>query len=138
MRQDIRDRILKRVDRAREQVELARTAPDATQELVTACVHRYVCYKFFLEPEENLGLTMAELAERSIEKALDMKLPLAKESEITTTCGAAGSSAMKIALLLTAVKKDFQVDIDPRRLGFVRDTGELGELVWRAMRGERV
>lgn len=137
MRQEIRDRILNRAARAREQVELARSTPEASRELVTACVHRYVCYKFFLEPEENLGLTMSELAERSIEKALDMKLPLARESELTTTCGAAGSTAMKIALLLTAVKKDFQVDIDPRRLGFVRDTDELGGLVWQAMREER-
>lgn len=138
MRQEIRDRILARAGRAREQVEIVRGTPDAPPELVKTCVHRYVCYKFFLEPEDNLGLTMSELAERSVEKALDMKLPLAKESEITTTCGAAGSTAMKIALLLTAVKKDFQVEIDPRRLGFVRDTDELGGLVWQAIKGERV
>lgn len=127
-----------RTNRAMEQAALARSTPDAQQSFVTACVHNYVCYKFYLEPEENQGLTMSELAERSIEKALDMKIPLAKESEMTTTCGAAGSAAMKIALLLTAVKKDFGVTIDPRRLGFVRDTEELGELVWRAMQGEQV
>ena len=138
MRQQIRDRILVQGDRAAEQARLARTTPDASKEFIEACVHRYVCYKFLLEPEECRGLTMSELADRSIEKALDMKIPLAKESEVATTCGAAGSAAMKIALLLTAVKKDFDVTIDPRRLGFVKDTAELGELVYRAMQGEEV
>lgn len=138
MRQQIRDRILAQGDRAAEQARLARTTPDASKEFIEACVHRYVCYKFLLEPEECRGLTMSELADRSIEKALDMKIPLAKESEVATTCGAAGGAAMKIALLLTAVKKDFDVTIDPRRLGFVKDTAELGELVYRAMQGEEV
>lgn len=138
MRQQIRDQILAQGDRAAEQARLARTTPDASKEFIETCVHRYVCYKFLLEPEECRGLTMSELADKSIEKALDMKIPLAKESEVATTCGAAGSAAMKIALLLTAVKKDFDVTIDPRRLGFVKDTAELGELVYRAMQGEEV
>lgn len=138
MRQQIRDQILAQGSRAAEQARMARTTPDAPKEFIESCVHRYVCCKFLLDPEECRGLTMSELADRSIEKALDMKLPLAKESEVATTCGAAGSAAMKIALLLTALKRDFQVAIDPRRLGFVRDTAELGDLVYRAMRGEAV
>ncbi len=138
MRERIRDQILARGDRALEQARLARTTPDASRAFLLGCVHSYVCYKFLLEPEECRGLTMSELAEKSIERALDLKLPLAKESEVATTCGAAGSAAMKIALLLTAVKKDFEVTIDPRRLGFVRDTEELGDLVYRAMRGESI
>lgn len=137
MREQIRDEILARGNRAALQARLARE-PGATQETVAACVHNYVCYKFLLEPEEGAGVTMSELADMSLERALDMKLPLAKESEIATTCGAAGSAAMKIALLLVAVKKDFQVEIDPRRLGFVKDTAELGELVYRAMQGQAV
>ena len=138
MREQIRDQILARRDRALEQARLARTAPEPSREFIAACVHSYVCFKFLLDPEEGRGLTMSELAEKSIEKSLDMKIPLAKESEVATTCGAAGSAAMKIALLLTAVKKDFDVTIDPRRLGFVKDTEELGDLVYRAMRGEAV
>lgn len=138
MRQQIRDQILAQGNRAAEQAQMARATPDASREFVEACVHRYVCCKFLLDPEECRGLTMSELADKSIEKALDMKLPLVKESEVATTCGAAGSAAMKIALLLTALKKDFQVVINPRRLGFVRDTAELGDLVYRAMQGEEV
>lgn len=138
MREQIRDQILARRDRALEQARLARETPDPSRQFITACVHSYVCFKFLLDPEEGRGLTMSELAEKSIEKSLDMKIPLAKESEVATTCGAAGSAAMKIALLLTAVKKDFDVTIDPRRLGFVKDTEELGDLVYRAMRGEVV
>lgn len=138
MREQIRDQILAQGNRAAEQARIARETAGAPRELVEACVHNYVCFKFLLDPSEGQGLTMSELAEKSIERALDMKIPLAKESEITTTCGAAGSAAMKIALLLTALKKDFQVAIEPRRLGFVRDTAELGDLVYRAMQGENV
>ena len=138
MREQIRDAILARGNRAAEQARLARTAENPSKEWIETCVYHYVCYKFFLEPEECRGLTMSELAEKSLEKALDMKIPLAKESEMATTCGAAGSTAMKIALLLTALKRDFQVDIPPRTLGFVKDTAQLGDLVWRAMRGEKL
>ena len=138
MREQIRDQILAQGNRAAEQARIARETAGAPRELVETCVHNYVCFKFLLDPSEGQGLTMSELAEKSIERALDMKIPLAKESEITTTCGAAGSAAMKIALLLTALKKDFQVTIEPRRLGFVKDTAELGDLVYRAMQGENV
>lgn len=136
MREQIRDQILARANRAMEQAQAACTTEHPSREQIMTCVHNYVCYKFLLEPEENRGLTMSELADKSIERALDMKIPLAKESEVTTTCGAAGSSAMKVALLLTAVKKDFNVTIDPRKLGFVKDTAELGDMVYRAMQGE--
>lgn len=137
-REQIRNRILLRGSRAAEQAQRARAPSNPSRELIGICVHNYVCYKFFLEPENCVGLTMAELAEESIEKALDMKIPIAKESESATTCGFAGSAEMKIALLMTALKKDFNVFISPFRLGFVRDTEELADLVWRAMRGEAV
>ncbi|MCD8332397.1 MAG: hypothetical protein LUB63_07750 [Oscillospiraceae bacterium] len=137
MRQQLVEQILARADLAQEQVRLARSTPNPTLPFIQACVHNYVCRKFLLDPEEGQGLTMSQLANLSIERALDLKLPLAKESERATTCGAAGSSAMKIALLLVAVKKDFQVDIEPRRLGYVKDTAELGELVYQAMEEEK-
>lgn len=137
-REQIRDQILLRGNRAVEQAQLARAMPDPSREWIGMCVHNYVCHKLFLEPEHCVGLTMAELAEASMERALDMKIPIAKESERATTCGFAGSAEMKIALLMTALKKDFDVVISPFRLGFVRDTQELADLVWRAMNGERV
>ncbi len=132
MREQIRDQILAQGDRAQEQVRLVLSDPNPTQEFVCQCVFRYVCYKFLLEPEEACGIKLADLAEQSIDKALDLHIPLAKESEVATTCGAAGDTAMKQALLLTAVNREFQAGIDPRRLGQVRDTEELGRLVWQA------
>ena len=74
------------------------------------------------------------MANKSIERAVELKIPIAKEGEKATTCGAAGSSAMKAALLLNAIKKDFQVEIEPHRLGFARDTKEIGSLVCQAIR----
>ncbi|MCC8120406.1 MAG: hypothetical protein LIO42_00070 [Oscillospiraceae bacterium] len=137
MRQQLVEQILARADLAQEQVRLARSTPNPTLPFIQACVHNYVCRKFLLDPEEGKGLTMSELANLSIERALDLKLPLAKESERATTCGAAGSAAMKRALCLVAVKRAFQVDIKPRRLGYVKDTAELGELVYQAMEEEK-
>ena len=135
-REQIRNRILLQGGRAAEQAQLARTASAPSRAWIGLCVQRYVCFKFFLEPEECAGLTMAELAEKSIERALDLKIPIAKESESATTCGFAGSAAMKIALLMTALRKDFDVQIPSFRLGFARDLDELADLVWRAMHGE--
>ncbi|MCD8211423.1 MAG: hypothetical protein LUC17_00130 [Oscillospiraceae bacterium] len=135
MRQEIRDRILRDSDSAVAEAGrvLASDSPDV--DFVRVCIYRYVCKKFLLDPDDSGTKDLSELAELSIERMLDLHIPLSKESETATTCGAAGTTAMKIALLLTAVKKDFKADIDPHRLGLVRDTDELGSLVWEARYG---
>lgn len=136
MRSEIRARILARADRAESIAQSARSAQTAAE--TAEAVYQYVCCKFLLDPEENRGKSLAALAERSLETAIENHIPIAKESETTTTCGAAGSSAMKVALLLNAVKRDFGVVITPQRLGRAKDPAELGDLVWRAGRGEQL
>ena len=133
-RRAIKEQILKQQDLAQEVASSVRQAADLTEEDVQEHVHRYVCYKFLLDPEESRGLSITAMANKSIERAVELKIPIAKEGEKATTCGAAGSSAMKVALLLNAIKKDFQVEIEPHRLGFARDTNEIGSLVYQAIR----
>ncbi|MBR3244903.1 MAG: hypothetical protein IKF90_19810 [Parasporobacterium sp.] len=133
-RRAIKEQILKQLGRAQEAASSVRQAADLTEEDVQEHVHRYVCYKFLLDPEESRGLSITAMANKSIERAVELKIPIAKEGEKATTCGAAGSSAMKVALLLNAIKKDFQVEIEPHRLGFARDTNEIGSLVYQAIR----
>ena len=133
-RRAIKEQILKQLGRAQEAASSVRQAADLTEEDVQEHVHRYVCYKFLLDPEESRGLSITAMANKSIERAVELKIPIAKEGEKATTCGAAGSSAMKVALLLNAIKKDFQVEIEPHRLGFARNTNEVGTLVYQAIR----
>ena len=132
-RKKIKDQILKQQDKAREIAFSVRQAVTLTETDLGEAVHKYVCYKFLLDPEESRGLSMTAMANKSIERAVELKIPIAKDGEKATTCGAAGSSAMKVALLLAAIKKDFQVEIEPHRLGFARDTGEIGRLVYQAL-----
>lgn len=132
-RKTIKDQILKQQDRAQEIAFSVRQAVNPTEKDLQECVHKYVCYKFLLDPEESRSLSMTAMANKSIERAVELKIPIAKEGEKATTCGAAGSSAMKVALLLTAIKKDFQVEIEPHRLGFAKDTFEIGSLVYQAL-----
>lgn len=134
-RKKIKDQILKQQDKAREIAFSVRQAVTLTETDLGEAVHKYVCYKFLLDPEESRGLSMTAMANKSIERAVELKIPIAKDGEKATTCGAAGSSAMKVALLLAAIKKDFQVEIEPHRLGFARDTGEIGRLVYQALQG---
>ena len=133
-RRAIKEQILKQLGRAQEAASSVRQASDLTEEEIQEHVHRYVCYKFLLDPEESRGLSITAMANKSIERAVELKIPIAKEGEKATTCGAAGSSAMKVALLLNAIKKDFQVEIEPHRLGFARNTNEIGSLVYQAIR----
>ncbi len=129
-RKDIKDGILSLSRKADEQAALVRNTPELPKEDVIACVHNYVCYKFFLDPRETQGLSLNRMALMSIEKALEMKIPIAGPTEKATTCGSAGSAAMKIALLLNAMRKDFGADIPPAKLGMAKDTGEAGSLVY--------
>jgi len=131
-RKAIKEMILSQNRQALETAGLAVNTPAPSESEMQEYVHRYVCLKYMLDPEESRGLSMTALADKSIERALELKIPIAKEGETATTCGAAGSSAMKTALLLNALKKDFQVEIEPHKLGFAKDTMEVGTLVYQA------
>jgi hypothetical protein len=133
MRSEIRDRILKRTENAAKQAEKACFASD--KETICECVFQYICSKFWLDPEVSRGMTLLQMGEASLEKALEMKIPVAAESERATTCGMAGSAVMKITLLLVAAKKDFGIDPDPHVLGAVKTPEELGGLIWTLRKG---
>ncbi len=130
-RKEIKEKILNLSNLAEEQAALVQSAPELSEDYVIEHVHRYICYKFFLDPDEMKGISLNQMAILSLEKALQMKIPIAGPSERATTCGSAGSAAMKIALLLNALKKDFQADIPPAKLGFAKDTVEAGQLVYQ-------
>ncbi|MBQ7447713.1 MAG: hypothetical protein IJV59_07145 [Eubacterium sp.] len=123
-RKDIKNSILEKQNKAEEQAALVRNALELSEDYVISCVHNYICYKFFLDPEEVWGLSLNKMALRSIEKALEMKIPIAGPTEKATTCGSAGSAAMK---------KDFGVEIPPAKLGFAKDTEEVGRLVYQSL-----
>ena len=133
LREEIKNDILSRAEEAVYQAHMIREIPGITEEQVQTCVHKYVCMKFFLEPEECEGMNLNDMAELSLDRAIDMNLPMAAESERATTCGTAGSAPMKIALLLNALRKDIGVQVSPYKLGMVQDTKELGSLIYDAL-----
>lgn len=136
IREQIKNDIIAKAARASDEILLIKNTPDITREEVTASIHRYVCSKFFIEPEDTVGMTLNEMAEFSLDKALELKLPLARESERATTCGMAGSAPMKIALLLNALRKDLEIQVDLHRLGMVMNTDELGDLIFNALKAK--
>ncbi len=130
IREQVKNEILGRARLADEQTELIKTTEGLSEEQVISAVHSYVCLKFFLDPSEGRDMTLYELAELSLDRSLEMDLPKVKESERATTCGMAGSAPMKIALLLNALKKALDLKVEPRRLGNISNTKELGILVY--------
>lgn len=133
-RKEIKNKIVHFNKVAQEQVERACScAKPPSEELIADCIHRYVCAKFFLDPATDPERLLYHLAVDSIEQAVHMKIPIAKESEMATTCGGAGSAAVKVALLMVAIKRDFRIDIPPEQLAFVKNTKELGHVVYKAM-----
>lgn len=133
-RKDVKEKILKFNQEAKEQAQKACSlAESISRKEMIQCVHTYVCSKFFLDMSDSKEKLLYQMAEQSIEKALQMKIPIAKDSEMVTTCGMAGSAAMKVALLMVAVRKDFQVEIPPQQMAFIKNTGELGELIYKVM-----
>lgn len=130
MRSEIKKRILEQKDLASRQAHDFLHAASLSEKEVLDYVHNYICYKFYLNPEDMHSISLFQMAKLSVEHSIQMQLPLAKEGEVATTCGAAASEAMKIALLLTALQKDFHIHLDPSRLGFAKTTQEVGAMVW--------
>lgn len=130
MRKEVKERILNQNTLAETQAALVTAHPEYTREQVIECVRKYICHKFYLDPSESLGLSLTQMADRSIERMIELKMPIAKESEKATTCGMAGSAAMKIALLFLALRKDFCANIPLQRLAYVNQSTEIGALVY--------
>jgi len=130
IREQIKNDILARSELAGKCIEKIKNTQEITEKEVVSCVHEYVCLKFFLSLDETAGLSLNEMAIMSIDRAYEIGLPVAKESERATTCGMAGSAPMKIALLLNAIRKDLDLQVDPHTLGLVKDTAELGKLIY--------
>ena len=133
MRKEIKDRLLKERDQATSYIQQIREIPDITLEQTRVLVHRYVCSKYLLPDSEARDQSLLELAQKSIERALELKIPIAGESERATTCGAAGTVAMKNALLFMALKKDLELDLSPAKLGAARNTNAIGDIVYDAL-----
>ena len=133
MRKEIKDRLLKERDQAKNYIQQIREIPDITLEQTRVLVHRYVCSKYLLPDSEARDQSLLELAQKSIERALELKIPIAGESERATTCGAAGTVAMKNALLFMALKKDLELDLSPAKLGAARNTNAIGDIVYDAL-----
>ena len=130
IREQIKKDILARSNLAGGCIDRIKNTQEITEAEVVSLVHEYVCLKFFLTIEETAGMSLNEMAMLSIDRAYEMNLPVAKESERATTCGTAGSAPMKIALLLNAIRKDLDLKVEPHRLGLVKDTAELGTLIY--------
>ena len=137
MRADIKANILKQQQEAALAVSSVLSKKETDQRTVINCVHEYICHKLMLQPESSWEDHLMVLAQRSLEIALEMKLPIAKETEHAPSCGAAGTTALKIALLFRALQKDFHVSIPPLRLGLAKNTTEVGMLVYQALPEEK-
>ena len=137
MRKEIKDRLLKERDQATSYIQQIREIPDITLEQTRVLVHRYVCSKYLLPDSESRDQSLLDLAQKSIERALELKIPIAGESERATTCGAAGTVAMKNALLFMALKKDLELDLSPAKLGAARNTNAIGDIVYDALSEQR-
>ena len=133
MRKEIKNRLLKERDQAKNYIQQIREIPDITLEQTRVLVHHYVCSKYLLPDSESRDQSLLDLAQKSIERALELKIPIAGESERATTCGAAGTVAMKNALLFMALKKDLELDLSPAKLGAARNTNAIGDIVYDAL-----
>ena len=92
-----------------------------------------ICAEYLLPDTESPDQSLLDLARKSIERALELKIPIAGESERATTCGAAGTVAMKNALLFMALKKDLELDLSPAKVGAARNTNAIGDIVYDAL-----
>ena len=133
MRKEIKECLLEQRDQAKNCMRQIREIPDITLEQTRMLVHRYVCSKYLLPDTESPDQSLLDLAQKSIERALELKIPISKESERAVTCGAAGTVAMKNALLFMALKKDLQMDLSPAKLGAARNTNAIGDIVYDAL-----
>lgn len=137
IREQIKKKVLANANMATRKADLILNDPTPSLHTVQENIRDYVYIKFLLDPADRSKHTLNELAQMSIDRTILLGLPIAKEFEVATTCGSAGSAPMKVALLLNNLCKDLKIKIDPRKLGMVRDTDELGVLVYDSLISER-
>ena len=129
MRKNIVSRILLQQNEALQFSSYVVDGTGYSRDEVLNCVHQYVCAKFLLDPSESCEESLYTLAEKSIEKAISSGIKVSAESESVMNCGTAGTAAIKISLLLMALRRDFHAELSFESLGKARHTRDLGMLV---------
>ena len=132
MRAQIKQRLLERQKNAEKYALQVCQNPGLSQEEVENYVHKYVCCKFFLNHETDQEIHILEMVQRSMKRAEELQILAEKESEKGVSCGAAGTEALKVALLFRAIQKDFQVTLSPQEFGLIKSTRDIGKMIFDA------
>lgn len=136
-RSSIKQALIENNARAQEQADAVHADPDMSEDEVIEHVHRYICYKFRLDPDASHGLCLDELAQASIERAQETGISSLGDDVARTGCDAADSASVKKALLMKALQRDLAY-VAPLKLVFARDTDEIGAAVYECLKGKGI
>ena len=96
---------------AAEECRLIRENTPRTWEFFQLHLRRYILYKFLLTETEGATDALRTLARQSVAKAMGLSRELAFLQDTSAGCSNASSVDTKLALLLMAIQRDFQVQL---------------------------
>ncbi len=109
MNPDLKEKLLASRAAAREQVPAIKAAK--TVEELHGCLRRYVLAKYLLEDDGEDRLD--ELTGMSVAQAAKLDRRLLEDVDTSQECTGSTSVMRKRVLLLMAMQKDFEVELDP-------------------------
>lgn len=98
---------------------------------VVRLVEAFVLAKFRLNAEEthDVGDDLEKLAQLSIAKMLAIAPEIVKHEDKPANCDGADSATVKQALMIMALRREFDVELDCFKAGLCKTVGELADLV---------
>lgn len=102
---------------------------------VARLVKEFVLAKFRLNADEasEAGDNLEKLAQASIAKMLAIAPEIVNREDKPANCDGADSATVKQALMIMALRREFEVDFDCFEAGLCKTTGELSDLVARSI-----
>lgn len=134
MRKDIKEKILKEKKDSLKYVQYIRNNKNMDKNQFSEIFVEYLYNKLFILKSEVNTNNIYEICKYSVDKISKLPKNIRDSSEYASKCGGATTAINKKALLLIAIRREFEIDFDGMVAANIETVEELVNLVYSKLR----
>ena len=133
MRKEIKNKILKGKNCSEECVTYIKTNKNLSKDDFAKVFTNYLCYKFFLEPQEIKTDDFYEICQFSVDKTSKLPPGTIDASEAASKCGGATTAMNKKILFLLAIRRELDVHFSGHEGASIDTLSQLIDLIYKKL-----
>ncbi len=119
---------------AAQEIEDIKSQKELRYEILYVHLKRYILFRFLLDDESCGTDDLIELANRSIARSLNINEKDVADLDLSHSCTGSSSAVTRKILLLMALEKALDIEIQPEESALITSVADLAELVFTKMK----